>query len=147
MRDRLPANPYRPGLLLVGIAQLTVTGQALLAPKSFYEDFPFGRGWVSALPAYNEHLIYDYGAFTLGASLGLVLAAVWLDRRVVQLAIVSWLAGATIHFVYHLTTLDVYDTTDSIANVAGLLVYIVIPAVLLVMSRERSTSAEDPGRA
>ena len=27
----------------------------------------FGRGWVEAYPSYNDHLIYDYGAYTLGA--------------------------------------------------------------------------------
>ena len=87
MRDRLPANPYRYGLFALAFAQLGVTLQALIAPRSFYDSFPFGRGWVEAYPAYNEHLIYDYGAYTLGALIALVLAGIWLDRRVVQLAI------------------------------------------------------------
>jgi len=35
---------------------------ALLAPRSFYDDFPGGgRSWVSALPPYNEHLVRDVG--------------------------------------------------------------------------------------
>lgn len=149
MRDRLPTRPFRYGLLAVALAQLGATAQALLAPRPFYDDFPFGRGWVEAYPPYNEHLVYDYGAFTLGALLALAIAAVWLDRRVVQLAIVAWLAGATIHFVYHLTTIDRLDTADAIANAVALLVLIVLPAWLLVKSRERSerAPAEDPGRA
>jgi hypothetical protein len=141
VRDQLPVKPYRAGLLLVGIAQLTVTAQALFTPRSFYDDFPLGRGWVSALPEYNEHLIYDYGAYTLGASLGLILAGIWLDRRVVQLAIITWLAGALIHFGYHLTTLDVYAATDDIGNITGLLLYIVIPGWLLWRSREEKADA------
>jgi len=144
MRDRLPANPYRYGLLAVAFAQLGATLQALLAPKSFYEDFPFGRGWVEAYPSYNDHLIYDYGAYTLGAVVALVIAAIWLDRRVVQVASVSWLVSATIHFVNHVLTADRYGTGDAVANLAGLALFVVIPGALLIRSRNEP-SAEDPG--
>jgi len=146
MRDRLPANPYRYGLLVIAFAQLGVTLQALLAPRSFYDSFPVGRGWVAAYPAYNEHLIYDYGAYTLGALVALALAGIWLDRRVVQLAIISWLVGASIHFVYHLVTIDRFGTGDAIANLLGLFLYIVLPGGLLVRSINESP-AEDPGSA
>ena len=146
MKDRLPANPYRYGLFVIAFAQLGVTLQALIAPRSFYDDFPLGRGWVAAYPAYNEHLIYDYGAYTLGALVALVLAGIWLDRRVVQLAIISWLVGASIHFVYHLVTIDRFGTGDAVANLVGLLLYIVLPAGLLIRSRHESP-AEDPRSA
>lgn len=149
MRDRLPANPYRWGLFAVAFAQLGATLQALFTPRSFYDDFPFGRGWVQEYPSYNEHLIQDYGAFTLGAVVALALAAVWLDRRAVQLAIVSWLVGATIHFVSHVATVDRFAAGDGIANLVGLFVFIAVPGWLLLKSRERSdvAPAEDPGRA
>ena len=143
MRDCLPASPYRYGLLLVAFAQLGATAQALLAPKSFYEDFPFGRGWVQEYPAYNDHLIYDYGAYTLGALVALVRAAIWLDRRVVQVATASWLVSATIHLVNHVVTVDRYSTGDAVANIAGLLLFVVIPGGLLV--RSINDTAEDPG--
>ena len=149
MRDQLPANPYRYGLVAVALGQLGATVQALLAPRSFYDDFPFGRGWVQEYPAYNSHLIQDYGAFTLGAVVALVLAAIWLDRRVVQLAIVSWLVGSTIHFISHVATVDRFETADAIGNLGGLFVFIAIPGWLLLKSRERSLDApaESPGRA
>lgn len=143
MRDRLPANPYRYGLLVIAFAQLGATLQALLAPKSFYEDFPLGRGWVEAYPAYNDHLIYDYGAYTLGALVALVIAAIWLDRRVVQLATVSWLVSATIHLVNHVLTVDRYSTGDAVANLSGLLLFVVVPGWLLIRSINESP-AEDP---
>jgi hypothetical protein len=146
MSDRLPASPYRFGLLLVALAQLGATVQALLAPRSFYEEFPLGRGWVQQYPAYNDHLIYDYGAYTLGAVVALVIAAVWLDRRVVQLATASWLVSATIHFVNHVLTVDRYGTGDAVANLAGLALFVVIPGALLIRSRNER-SAENPGRA
>ena len=146
MRDRLPVSPYRYGLLVIAFAQLGATVQALLAPKSFYEDFPLGRGWVQEYPAYNDHLIYDYGAYTLGALVALVIAAIWLDRRVVQLATASWLVSATIHLVNHVVTVDRYGTGDAVANLTGLLLFVVVPGGLLIRSiNERS--AEDPGSA
>jgi hypothetical protein len=144
MRDRLPANPYRYGLLVVAIGQLGATLQALVTPRSFYEDFPFGRGWVQAYPAYNDHLIYDYGAYTLGALVALVIAGIWLDRRVVQVATASWLVSATIHFVNHVLTIDRYGTGDAVANLTGLLLFVLIPGGLLLRSRNEPT-AEDPG--
>ena len=143
MRDRLPANPYRYGLLAVALGQLGATLQALVAPKSFYEDFPFGRGWVEAYPSYNDHLIYDYGAYTLGAVVALVIAAIWLDRRVVQVVTISWLVSATIHFVNHVLTVDRYGTGDAIANLAGLFLFVAVPGALL--KRSRDERAEDPG--
>ena len=145
MSDRLPANPYRYGLLAVAIGQLGATVQALFAPRSFYEDFPFGRGWVQEYPDYNSHLITDYGAYTLGAVAAIVLAAIWLDRRALQLAIVAWLVGATVHFVSHVLTAGRFETGDAIANLGGLLLFIVIPGGLLV--RSVNDRAEDPGRA
>jgi len=149
VRDRLPANPYRYGLLVVAFGQLGATLQALLAPRSFYDDFPLGRGWVTEYPAYNSHLIQDYGAFTLGAVVGLVLAAIWLDRRVVQLAIISWLVGSTIHLISHIVTIGRFGTGDAIGNLGGLTLFVVIPGWLLFKSREGSVGApaESPGRA
>jgi hypothetical protein len=149
VRDRLPANPYRYGLLVVAFGQLGATLQALLAPRSFYDDFPVGRGWVMEYPAYNSHLIQDYGAFTLGAVVGIALAAIWLDRRVVQLAIVSWLVGSTIHLISHIATIGRFGTADAIGNLGGLTIFVVIPGWLLFKSRERSVGApaENPGRA
>jgi hypothetical protein len=149
MRDRLPANPYRYGLGAVAFGQLGATLQALLAPRSFYDDFPFGRGWVQEYPAYNSHLIQDYGAFTLGGVVALVIAAVWLDRRAVQLAIASWLVGSTIHFISHVATVDRFGTADAIGNLGGLFIFIAIPGWLLLKSRGRSVDApaESPGRA
>jgi hypothetical protein len=144
MRDRLPAMPYRYGLLVIAFAQLGATMQALLAPRSFYDDFPLGRGWVQAYPAYNDHLIYDYGAYTLGALVALVIAAIWLDRRVVQLATVSWLVSATIHLVNHVVTVDRYGTGDAVANLTGLFLFVAIPGGLLIRSINES-QAEDPG--
>ena len=53
----------RVGLVLLGLSQGAAALFALLAPRSFYDDFPVGGAhWVSAFAPYNEHLIRDYGA-------------------------------------------------------------------------------------
>ena len=149
MSDRLPTNPYRYALLAVALAQLGATLQALFMPRSFYDDFPLGRGWVQEYPSYNDHLITDYGAYTLGALVALALAAIWLDRRVVQLAITGWLVGSTVHFISHVATADRLQTGDAIANLGILFLFIARPGWLLLKSRERRhvAPAESPGRA
>ena len=55
------ALAFRAGLLGLGLVQLFDGLYALLAPRSFFDSFPLGRGWVEALPAYNEHLTRDVG--------------------------------------------------------------------------------------
>ena len=58
----------RVALAGVGLIQLVDGLYALFAPSSFYSDFPLGRGWVEALPAYNEHLVRDVGGLFLATA-------------------------------------------------------------------------------
>ena len=48
----------RSGNLGVGL-------QALFTPRSFYDDFPLGRGWVAMDGPYNQHLVRDVGSLNL----------------------------------------------------------------------------------
>ena len=135
--DRLTTNPglFRFGLLIVAIPQLFVSGWALFAPRSFFDDFPgFGREWVPPFGPFNEHFITDYGSFTLALAVMLIIAAVMLDRRVVQVALVVWIVGALPHFISHVTETERFDTTDNVGNLGALALYIVVPALLLVLS-------------
>ncbi len=104
---------------------------ALLAPRSFYDDFPGGRGWVEALPAYNEHLVRDVGALFLATAVVLAAAAFYLERRLIAVALVSFLAFSIPHLIYHSFHLDVYDGGDVIANVITLAATVVVPVWLL----------------
>jgi hypothetical protein len=103
--DQCPAheNGLRIGLVLLAATALGGGFWALILPRRFYEDFPFpGRGWVSTLGPYNEHLVRDYGATNLALGGLLLFAAVLLERRLVQAALVAWLVYAVPHFVFHL---------------------------------------------
>ena len=80
------------GLIRFGLIYLTVTTGwlavwILIAPRGFYDTFPGGGvHWVSALPPYNEHLERDFGATSLALAVLAGLAALWMDRRVIQAA-------------------------------------------------------------
>lgn len=98
-----------------------------ISPASFYDDFPFGRGWVEALPAYNEHLTRDVGGLFMATGLVLIVAGVWLERRVVGLALASYLLFSVPHAIYHVLNLEPYGTGDAIANVVALAATVLLP--------------------
>jgi AhpD family alkylhydroperoxidase len=144
MHERPVPHPiaFRAVMIGLGLVQ-TVNGLwALFAPRSFYEDFPPGRGgWVSALPAYNEHLLRDVGALFLATGFLLLVAAVRLERRLVWVSLVAWLLFALPHAVYHLFNLEPYDTTDTVGNAFTLALTVVLPAGLLGLLARRETAA------
>lgn len=153
-RDRsfgMPLPVVRAVLGVLGAVQLVDGLYALIAPRAFYDDFPFGRGWVEALPAYSEHLVRDVGALFLATAVILLAAAVIAERRLVAVALVSFLAFSVPHFVFHMFNLEPYGTGDAIGNVATLLLTIVLPLVILVgmgragSSRARARSAGAAG--
>jgi hypothetical protein len=128
----------RGGLAVLALTPALVGIWALVTPRGFYEDFPGGdRMWVSKLGPYNEHLVRDVGALYLGTLVILVLAWVWLDRRLVMAALIGVLVGALPHLVYHLTALEDFSTADAVAEIAGLAVSVVLPLVLLVVAVRR----------
>jgi AhpD family alkylhydroperoxidase len=115
---------------------------ALLAPRSFYTEFPFGRGWVELLPAYNEHLMRDVGGLYLATAGVFVGAAVVMSRATVVIACASWLLFAVPHAIYHGFNLDPYSASDAIANAVVLTGAVLLPAWVLaaVTRRPRATS-------
>src|SRR3712207_9413892 len=97
------AGWLRGGLLFLVATPLVGGLWALLFPRAFYEDFPLsGSAWVSTLGPYNEHLVRDYGALNLAMGVLLVAAAAYPERRLAQVALVTWLVFEAPHFVFHL---------------------------------------------
>jgi len=133
-----PRAACRAVLGVLAAVQATDGFYALLAPRSFYEDFPLGRGWVEALPAYNEHLLRDVGALFLATAVVLAAAAIWLDRRLVLVALASFLVFSIPHTTYHLFNLEGISTGDAIAEAVSLLLTVIAPlALLAAMLRTR----------
>jgi len=130
-------------LLVLGVPQLLIGLQALLDSRGFFDEFPFGRGWVAALPPYNQHLTVDVGSLFVGLGVLLIVAAVLLDRRIMLTAAAVWLLYAIPHFAYHLTELEPYDTADAVANALAL-GWSVLGGLLVLTLLRRPSAAPQP---
>ena len=128
------AGAIRAALVVLGVIQLVDGLYALCAPRSFYDDFPFGRGWVEALPAYNEHLVRDVGGLFLATAVVLFAAARFMERRLVIVAAASFLCFSVPHTIYHFLNLGPYDTFDAVANVVSLAATVLIPVWILAVA-------------
>jgi hypothetical protein len=132
----------RYGLLVLAISQASTGLWALAAPRSFYDDFPPGRGgWVSATGPFNEHMTIDYGALSLALVAVLVAAAYFMERRLVLVAAGAYLVWSVPHLAYHLITLDVYGTADAIGNAVTLGVTVVLPLCVIAVARRQAAHA------
>jgi len=131
----------RAGLVALGAPLLALGTWAVVAPQSWFDDFPGGgRHWVSAIGPYNEHLASDVGAFFLAIGALLVFAGIVLERRLVQAALGALLVFSTPHLVYHLTELDAYGTLDKVLNLISLGALVVVPLLMLPLTREKVQS-------
>jgi hypothetical protein len=125
----------RAGLVLLAIPSVVIAAWSLISPRGFYDNFPgAGRHWVSALPPYNEHLLRDFGAANVTIALVLLGAALFCERRLVQVAVVALFLGVVPHFIYHLTTTDSLSTSDNIWSLGGFIVELVIAAGVWVLT-------------
>ena len=122
----------RIGLIVLTVSSGVIGVWALLAPRSFYDDFPGGgRSWVSALAPYNEHLVRDVGGLYLALTAVLLAAAVIMERRLVIVALVAALVNAVPHFIFHVSHVDGLSTGDQIAQTASLALALAVPMALL----------------
>jgi hypothetical protein len=134
----------RFGLIYMVVALGVVAAWILIAPKHFYDEFPGPSQWVSALPPYNEHLIRDFGSAGLGLAVFAGLAAVWMQRRLVQAAAIALFVGSLPHALYHSTTTEAYSTADNVLSLAALYLQVVLPLLILYLATGRRQA---PGEA
>ena len=115
---------------------LVVGGWQLLAPASFWTDFPgLGRHWVSGDGGYNEHLLRDVGqgnvAVGVVALVALLSSGVWLARATRLAALVANLP----HQLYHQTHLDrLPGDLDRVLQTAALSLVSLAAVVLTVLA-------------
>lgn len=131
--DRLRSRPITRLLLVVmGVFFGLVPGTwAALLPESFYGDFPIVRpAWVAVDGPYNEHLIRDLGAMFLALAVIALVAAATGSAGQARLVGLGWLVFSALHFAYHVTHLDVYESLDQwlnvVSQVAGILVALAV---------------------
>ncbi|WP_409473938.1 hypothetical protein [Streptomyces sp. HC307] len=131
---RLPL--VRAALVLLSLGQGLPAGWALFAPRSFYDGFPLpGLGWVTRFPPYNEHLVRDLGALSLGLTTVLLLAAVSPERRLVRGAAFGCLAFTVPHLVFHVAHLGRFDTPDVVGQLISQVAPIAASGLVLLLSR------------
>jgi hypothetical protein len=129
-------------LLALAVPQGLIGLWAMVAPRSFHDDFPVGtEGWVDVLGPFDEHLVTDVGALFVALGFLLAFAAVRLRRETVLVATVAWLIFAIPHFAWHVFHLEPYDTADAIANTATLTWTVAGGLLILFLVR---TPAEAP---
>jgi hypothetical protein len=132
----------RVGLVVLGLPQLAIGVWAIASPHGWFTSFPGdGQHWLPAYGAFDSHLAFDVGAGFVAIGAMLLLAAAWLERRLVQAALVAYLAYAVPHFVFHLANDHDLTTGAHIANdvVLGITLLIAV-SLLLLTRRPRSAS-------
>jgi hypothetical protein len=128
---RMPGT-LRVGLLILGVPQLLIGAWALVSPHGWFDSFPgAGHHWLPAYGPYNAHLATDVGATFVAIGLILILAALWLERRVVQVAVIGYLAYAIPHTIYHLANDHDIGGGDQVVNGVTLVLSLLLALTLL----------------
>ena len=124
-------------MIYLAVIDLPVGLWAVFAPESFYKNFPgLGRHWVSTQGPFNHHLITDTGAGFLAVTAALLLAAVWMSKPAVVVALVASLAHDLPHFIFHLTHPNhALSGADQLLSTGGLGLGCVVAAVLITWVR------------
>ena len=125
----------RWSLIAIAVLMAPAGLQAAFAPRSFFDDFPLGRGWISAgHAAYDQHLVRDVGALFLA----LIVVTVWCAVRREAMAAVAagWLVQGVLHLGYHVGHLDGLESIDK----TGLVVSLVLVPVLALIALWGSTT-------
>jgi hypothetical protein len=134
----------RASLGLIAAAQAEIGFWGLIAPHGFYTGFPgAGHHWVSAIGPYDEHLVRDFAALSLGFAVLMAGAAIWFERRLVLVAGSAFIAGTLPHFAYHLTTTDHLSAADNAASLGSfaLELGLAVLAMWAVTTPERTPDA------
>jgi hypothetical protein len=135
-------GPLRAVLAALGLGAAYPGVWATVAPRSFYGDFPgAGRHWVDRLPAYNEHLVTDAGAFFLAFALLFGWAALRPARELVVPVCVAWSLFSALHLLWHVANLDGFPASDAIAQTVGLAAYLAGGLAAIALSRSRPARA------
>jgi hypothetical protein len=124
------SDSARWALIAIAVLLLPTGLQAAFAPRSFFDDFPLGRGWISAGDAtYDEHLVRDVGALFLA----LIVVTFWCAwRREAMTAVaVAWLVQGVLHLGYHVGHLEGLGGADKAALVVSLALVPILALVAL----------------
>lgn len=147
-----PRIVVRFALGYLALVSLQLGLWALLAPGSFFDDFPgLGRSWIAVDGPFNEHLVRDVGGLNLALFVLLIAAAIRATRDLVMVAGLASLAWGVPHLAYHVIKsepLREVGMVDFIASTGGLAVFVFAAAMLVVTGRRLpETTSSNSGAA
>jgi hypothetical protein len=124
---------HRSALALLGVGGAATGVWAYVAPCHWYHNFPgLGMSWLPQLGPYNEHLAKDVGAMFLAmAALTAVTFILVANQTLVRVTALMWLVFNTLHCIYHLSMLQMYNTRDATLNAILLPMLVLAAAALL----------------
>jgi hypothetical protein len=131
---------HRSALAFLGAGGAAIGGWAYLAPRHWYDNFPgLGMTWLPQLGPYNEHFAKDVGAMFLAlAALTAVTFVLVTNQTLVRVTAVTWLVFNTLHCIYHLPMLGMYNTRDAVVNAIVLSLLVLAAAALLIPLRVKT---------
>ncbi len=89
---------------------------------------------VDLTPPYSEHFIRDFGGATVALAIVLTAAAISLERRLVIIVLIAYLAFSVPHTAFHVQHLDHATPAQAAALTAGLLAGVLLPVALLIVA-------------
>jgi catechol 2,3-dioxygenase-like lactoylglutathione lyase family enzyme len=134
--SRAASVSLRVGIGLMVLDHVQNGVWALASARNYYESLP-GADASHATAALNQVLVRDLGAARLTLAVVLVIAALWLDRRVV----IAALAAATVSGLVRLVNHGLGDTPEATLNWIGYSAAVAIPIALLVVVLLRAPRA------
>ncbi|SOR83892.1 hypothetical protein SCNRRL3882_7338 [Streptomyces chartreusis NRRL 3882] len=126
----------RAALVLLALGQGVPGAWALCAPRSFHDAFPLPAfAWVTKFPPYNEHLLRDLGALSLGLTTVLLWAAVRPERSLVRAAAFGCLTFTIPHLIFHVAHLGRFETVDVVGQLISQVTPIIVAGMVVLLSR------------
>lgn len=107
---------------LIGVYLVVFGGWAFLFPDSFWRV-------IVLIPAYNQHLVHDVGAFQAGLGAALLLPLWPALRRGLLVAILANLVQTALHTVSHLEDLALGGSPGAVAFLGAQAVVLLAAAV------------------
>jgi hypothetical protein len=134
-------------LVVLAVPNLAAGVWGLVAPEHWFENFP---GWAprlaAAFPPFNEHLVSDAAGGLFAAGVAAAIALWWRRREVVIVAMVSFLAFALPHAVFHLAhPADALSDNEDLVNTVTLWVAVAIAVAITLVALRSHPSTRVPG--
>ena len=126
----------RCGLILLAAAQSGAGLWLGLFPAAFYRTVPT----VDRYPPFNEHILRDFGGASFALGVVLTAAAVFLERRLVQVALTACLVFAVPHCLFHLTHQGHLPLGEAVLQSVGLTAAALLPVPLLLLARHATAA-------